>query len=156
MDEGSFRPRAAETEYRDRAPYQSRPDRIAFWALILALVAMVAGAASARAGSGGVGSGGGGGGGSADGSRYTKIWDGYSQKEQRWAHKTSDCESGGDPKAIGGGGEYRGAFQFTKPTWRRAPKSPGGDPIKYRWKTQAVVAVSLKHKEGTGAWPVCG
>lgn len=152
MDEGNFRSRAA-TEYADRGEYRSRPDRIAFWALILAVVAMVAGAASARAGSGGVGSGGSGGG---DESRYSVIWDGYSHKDKRWARHTSECESGGDPKAIGGGGAYRGAFQFTKQTWKRAPKSPGGDPIKYRWNTQAVVAVSLKHKEGTSAWPNCG
>jgi Transglycosylase-like domain len=153
MDEGSYRPRAA-TEYRGRAEYRSRPDRIAFWALILALVAMIAGAASARAGSGGVGTGSGGT--STNETRYAKIWDGYSHRDKRWAHRTSDCESGGDPKAIGGDGRYRGAFQFTRQTWRRAPKSPGGDPIRHPWKTQAVVAVSLKHREGTSAWPNCG
>jgi hypothetical protein len=153
MDEGSYRPRAA-TEFEGRGEYRSRPDRIAFWALILAVVAMIAGAASARAGTGGVGSGGDGGGGG--GSRYDNIWDGYSSKDHRWARRTSECESGGDPKAIGGGGKYRGAFQFTRDTWRHAPKSPGGDPIKYRWKVQAVVAVALKHREGTSPWPVCG
>jgi hypothetical protein len=40
-----------------------RPDRVALWAVGLAVVAMVAGAASAKAVSGGVGPGGGGGGG---------------------------------------------------------------------------------------------
>lgn len=44
----------------------ARPDRVALWAVVLAVVAMIAGAASARAGdSGGLGSGGGGAGGGA-------------------------------------------------------------------------------------------
>jgi hypothetical protein len=150
MDEG-FRTRGS-TAYRDRASTQARPDRIAFWALMLAVVAMVAGAASARAGSGGVGDGSR----SGQSSKYAAIWDGFSHKDKRWARKTSECESGGNPKALGGGGRYRGAFQFTRQTWRHAPKSPGGDPIDYPWKTQAVVAVKLKHREGTSPWPNCG
>ena len=63
------------------------------------------------------------------------------------------CESGKDPKAIGGNGMYRGAFQFMKSTWRVSPKSPGGDPIAYTYKTQAVVAVALKHRDGTRPGP---
>jgi Lytic transglycolase/Putative peptidoglycan binding domain len=72
MSEGSYRPRAA-TEYRreDRS-LSARPDRIALWAVVLALVAMVAGAASARAGSGGTGSGGDGGGGGYPGMEFGK------------------------------------------------------------------------------------
>jgi Lytic transglycolase/Putative peptidoglycan binding domain len=64
MSEGSNRPWGV-TEDRPTAPrsLSSRPDRVALWAVILALVAMVAGAASARAGSGGTGTGGGDGGG---------------------------------------------------------------------------------------------
>ena len=62
MSEGEHRPRAG-TEYgRSARSISSRPDRVALWAVILALVAMVAGAASARAGSGGTGTGDGGGG----------------------------------------------------------------------------------------------
>ena len=154
MNEGSYRPQAA-TEYdaADRS-LAARPDRVALWAVVLAVVAMLAGAASARAGSGGTGPDSGGGG--TTGSRYDRLWDGFSRKDKRWAHRTSECESGQDPKAIGGGGTYRGAFQFMRSTWRAAPKSPGGDPIDYSWRTQAVVAVSLKHRDGTGAWPVCG
>jgi hypothetical protein len=48
----------AETEYRRRqaeSPIIRRPDRIALWAVGLAIVAMVAAAASAHAGSGGTG-----------------------------------------------------------------------------------------------------
>jgi hypothetical protein len=51
---------------------------------------------------------------------------------------------------------YRGAFQFMKSTWRTSPKSPGGDPIRFTYKTQAVVAVHLKKRAGTSPWPVCG
>jgi hypothetical protein len=88
--------------------------------------------------------------------RYRRIWRSFSDRDRRWARRTGECESGNDPNAIGGGGRYRGAFQFLRRTWRNAPRSPGGDPIRYGWRTQAVVAVSLKHKVGTSPWPVCG
>ena len=89
-------------------------------------------------------------------SRYSRIWDRVSRRNKRWASRTARCESGKDPNAIGGGGRYRGAFQFMKSTWRTSPKSPGGDPIDYSYKTQAVVAVKLKKRDGAGHWPVCG
>lgn len=155
MDERFARAQARPTEYRrSPSPADSRPDRFALWAVGMAVIAMIAGVASAQAASGGIGT-------SGDGStssenRYAKIWDGYSAKNKRWARRTSECESGGDPKAIGGGGLYRGAFQFMRSTWKSAPKSPGGDPIRYRWKTQAVVAVALKREDGAGHWPNCG
>jgi hypothetical protein len=162
MDE-AFTPSRAETEYRrTRERPAPRPDRYALWAVVMAVIAMIAGVATADAGAsgGGIGTGGGGGGGGADakqaGSRYAGIWEGYSQRNRRWARSTSQCESGGDPNAIGGGGKYRGAFQFLRSTWRNSPKSPGGDPIRYSWKTQAVVAVELKQRDGAGHWPVCG
>src|SRR5829696_7394868 len=50
----------AETEYRRRqSPIIRRPDRIALWAVGMAVVGMVAAAASAHAGSGGTGATGG-------------------------------------------------------------------------------------------------
>ena len=58
-------------------------------------------------------------------------------------------------KAVGGG-RYRGAFQFMRSTWKNSPRSPGGDPIAYPYRTQAVVAVLLKRRDGAGHWPVCG
>jgi len=88
--------------------------------------------------------------------KYTRIYDGFKLKDKRWARTTSSCESGGDPDAIGGGGAYRGAFQFMRSTWKASPRSPGGDPIAYPYKTQAVVAVLLMHRDGAGHWPVCG
>ncbi len=128
--------------------------------VLAAIVAALAGAATATASSGGVGpdtkaA-------TSDGdkregtSKYSRLWDRVSSRNKRWARRTSQCESGGDPNAIGGGGTYRGAFQFMKSTWRTSPKSPGGDPIDYSYKTQAVVAVALKKRDGAGHWPVCG
>ena len=90
------------------------------------------------------------------GDKYAAIWDETSRRDKRWARKTAECESGKDPNAIGGGGQYRGAFQFLKSTWKASPKSPGGDPIDYPYRTQAVVAVALKNRDGAGHWPVCG
>ena len=89
-------------------------------------------------------------------SKYKRLWRRTSRHNKHWANRTAECESGKDPNAIGGGGRYRGAFQFMKSTWRTSPKSPGGDPIDYSYKTQAVVAVALKKRDGAGHWPVCG
>lgn len=93
---------------------------------------------------------------SAREAKYDLLWDKVSRRDKRWARSTAGCESGHDPKAIGGGGAYRGAFQFMKSTWRHSPKSPGGDPIDYPYRTQAVVAVALKRQDGAGHWPNCG
>jgi hypothetical protein len=90
------------------------------------------------------------------GSKYKRLWRKTSRHNKHWANKTAECESGKDPNAIGGGGQYRGAFQFMKSSWKNAPKTPGGDPIDYGYKTQAVVAVALKKHMGTKPWPVCG
>lgn len=90
------------------------------------------------------------------GDKYAAIWERIDRSDKRWARATAECESGGDPDAIGGGGAYRGAFQFMKSTWKAAPKSPGGDPIKHPYRTQAVVAVALKHRDGPSHWPHCG
>jgi soluble lytic murein transglycosylase-like protein len=93
---------------------------------------------------------------SGGGDKYQRLWDNVSRRDKRWASHTAKCESGKNPDAVGGGGLYRGAFQFMRSTWRHAPKSPGGDPIKYPYRTQAVVAVFLKKRDGTGHWPNCG
>jgi hypothetical protein len=88
--------------------------------------------------------------------KYERIWRSLTGRERGWANSTAECESGRNPRAIGGGGMYRGAFQFMKSTWRASPKSPGGDPIAFPYRTQAVVAVMLMRRDGAGAWPVCG
>jgi Transglycosylase-like domain len=89
--------------------------------------------------------------------RYQRLWDGLSDRNHRWARRTSQCESGKDRNIHGGGGTYHGAFQFMLSTWRSSPKSPGGDPHRYSWKTQAVVAIYLKKRDGARQhWPNCG
>ena len=158
MSDRPTRVRAA-TETQTSAPDASRTERLRIAltgaAVAGALSMLMIGATTALGGSGGVSSGGGGDGGG--GSRYDKMWDGFSSKDHHWAHRTSQCESGGDPKIHGGGGTYHGAFQFMKSTWQSSPKSPGGDPHTYRWRTQAVVAVKLKHRDGARThWPNCG
>ena len=128
-------------------------------ATLTALIAIALPADPAPAASGGLVAGGGteSGGHATEAGRYTRLWHQHvTAAERRWAHRTADCESGGDPNALGLGGRYRGAFQFTLPAWRTSPKSPGGDPIDYSYRTQAVVAVMLKRKLGAAPWPVCG
>jgi hypothetical protein len=122
----------------------------------LALTGVWGAAAQAGSGGTGVGSGGGGKGDGSASDRYERMWNNFSKKEKRWAHRTSECESGQQTKIHGGGGSYHGAFQFMLSTWRNAPKSPGGDPHKRTWKTQAVVAVKLKNRDGAHHWPNCG
>ena len=82
--------------------------------------------------------------------KYERIWRSFRPSERRWANRTAECESGRNPRAIGGGGMYRGAFQFMKSTWRASPRSPGGDPIAFSYRTQAVVAVLLMRRDGAG------
>ncbi|HET6830858.1 MAG TPA: transglycosylase family protein [Solirubrobacterales bacterium] len=154
--------RPAASHMTPSSPAAARPRTVLSGLLAAAVVvlALALGGAPGAAASGGIGTGGpsdareGGGGRTAP--KYVRIWDRTSKRNKRWARKTAECESGRDPKAIGGGGLYRGAFQFLKSTWRTSPKSPGGDPIRYTYKTQAVVAVALKKRVGTGPWPVCG
>jgi hypothetical protein len=88
--------------------------------------------------------------------KYQRHWNKVSKKDKRWAKKVGYCESGNDPNMTALGGRYRGAFMFTRDAWRTSPKTPGGDPVNFAWKTQAVVAVALKKRDGTGPWPVCG
>jgi transglycosylase-like protein len=93
--------------------------------------------------------------------RHKEIYDGLwkrkvSPENKRWARKVAACESGNDADAIGADGLYRGAFQFSLSTWRSSPRSPGGDPIAFSYKTQAFVAVRLKGRSGSSPWPNCG
>jgi transglycosylase-like protein len=127
---------------------------------LMAVAALIGGTAvamssAALASSGGTGATSGGDS-KGGGGKYERLWRKTSRHNKHWANKTAECESGRDPNAIGGGGRYRGAFQFMRSSWHHAPKTPGGDPIDYGYKTQAVVAVALKKREGTKPWPVCG
>jgi hypothetical protein len=64
------------------------------------------------------------------------------------------CESGGDPTAIGGGGLYRGKYQFTYETW--ASVGGSGDPAAAPEAEQDARAAALLARDGAGHWPVCG
>jgi hypothetical protein len=88
---------------------------------------------------------------------YDGVWRRNVQPpRKRWARRVADCESGRNPNALGYDGKYRGAFQFSLSTWRHAPRSPGGDPVAYSYRTQAFVAVRLMRRDGKGHWPSCG
>jgi len=64
------------------------------------------------------------------------------------------CESGGNPRAIGGGGLYRGMFQFDQRTWNAVGGS--GDPAAASVAEQVKRAEILYAQSGPGQWPVCG
>jgi hypothetical protein len=64
------------------------------------------------------------------------------------------CESGGDPHAIGGGGAYRGKYQFDYGTW--ASVGGSGDPAAAPEAEQDRRAQILLDRSGTSPWPVCG
>jgi soluble lytic murein transglycosylase-like protein len=64
------------------------------------------------------------------------------------------CESGGDPRAIGGGGRYRGKYQFDYGTW--ASVGGSGDPAAASEAEQDVRAALLYQRAGASPWPVCG
>jgi hypothetical protein len=66
----------------------------------------------------------------------------------------AQCESGGDPTAIGGGGLYRGKYQFSYGTWQSVGGS--GDPAAAPEAEQDRRAAMLLARSGTGQWPVCG
>jgi hypothetical protein len=64
------------------------------------------------------------------------------------------CESGGNPSAIGGGGQFRGKYQFTYSTW--AAVGGSGDPAAASEAEQDQRAAALYSSAGAGQWPVCG
>jgi hypothetical protein len=64
------------------------------------------------------------------------------------------CESGGNPAAIGGGGAYRGKYQFDYGTW--ASVGGSGDPAAAPEAEQDARAAALLSRSGTSPWPVCG
>ncbi len=67
--------------------------------------------------------------------------------------KIAACESGGDPRAIGGGGLYRGKYQFHTGTWQSVGGE--GDPAQASEAEQDKRAAILLARSGPGQWPVC-
>jgi hypothetical protein len=64
------------------------------------------------------------------------------------------CESGGNPSAVGGGGQFRGKYQFTYGTW--ASVGGSGDPAAASEAEQDRRAAMLYARSGSSPWPVCG
>jgi len=64
------------------------------------------------------------------------------------------CESHGNPRAIGGGGSFRGKYQFTYGTW--AAVGGKGDPAAASEAEQDKRAALLLQRSGSSPWPVCG
>jgi len=64
------------------------------------------------------------------------------------------CESHNNPRASGGGGAYRGLYQFSFSAWRVVGGS--GDPAAAPRSEQTWRAWLLLSRHGSGHWPVCG
>jgi transglycosylase-like protein len=67
--------------------------------------------------------------------------------------RIAECESHGNPRSIGGGGAYRGMFQFSQDTWNSV--GGHGDPVKATVGEQVRRAEILLARSGPGQWPVC-
>jgi hypothetical protein len=97
--------------------------------------------------------------------RWLRTADGrsfaFKQKVQRrvpgWGkanlRSIAACESHNNPRAVGGGGTYRGLYQFSFSTWRVV--GGYGDPAAAsRWE-QTWRAWLLLSRHGSGHWPMC-
>jgi Transglycosylase-like domain len=69
-------------------------------------------------------------------------------------HAIAACESRHNPRAVGGGGSFRGMYQFTFGTWRVVGGT--GDPAAAPRTEQTWRAWLLLSRHGSGHWPVCG
>jgi hypothetical protein len=66
----------------------------------------------------------------------------------------AQCESGGDPTAVSPSGQYRGKYQFSRPTWESVGGT--GDPAAAPEAVQDALAQKLYAQQGASPWPVCG
>lgn len=65
----------------------------------------------------------------------------------------AECESGGDPTRVSASGQYRGKYQFDRPTWRSVGGK--GDPAEASEAEQDRRAKKLMDSRGPSAWPAC-
>lgn len=74
------------------------------------------------------------------------------------AVRVANCESKLNPKAVGGGGLYRGLFQQHKGYWPDRAKSSGfGGWSAFNGRANAFVSLDMAKRSGwTSHWPVCG
>jgi peptidoglycan hydrolase-like protein with peptidoglycan-binding domain len=68
--------------------------------------------------------------------------------------RIAECESGGNPRAVSPGGQYRGKYQFSRETWRGLGGS--GDPADAPEWLQDRLALKLYRQRGSAPWPNCG
>jgi hypothetical protein len=67
--------------------------------------------------------------------------------------RIAECESGGNPRAVSPGGQYRGKYQFSVDTWQNLGGS--GDPADAPEAEQDRIALKLYRRSGTAPWPNC-
>jgi peptidoglycan hydrolase-like protein with peptidoglycan-binding domain len=67
--------------------------------------------------------------------------------------RIAECESGGNPRAVSPGGQYRGKYQFSRETWRALGGT--GDPADAPEWQQDRLALKLYRQAGTSPWPNC-
>jgi hypothetical protein len=80
--------------------------------------------------------------------RAVPSWGKQYLRSIRW------CESRNNPRAVGGGGAYRGLYQFSISTWYVVGGK--GDPAAAVRHEQTWRAWLLLSRHGAGHWPVCG
>ena len=66
----------------------------------------------------------------------------------------AQCESSGNPRAVGGGGLYFGLYQFNLGTWHGV--GGVGNPVDASPAEQTYRAKLLYRNRGSQPWPVCG
>jgi peptidoglycan hydrolase-like protein with peptidoglycan-binding domain len=74
-------------------------------------------------------------------------------KLPRMLRLIADCESGGNPRAVSPGGQYRGKYQFSLSTWHNL--GGDGDPVDASEGEQDRLALKLYRRSGTAPWPNC-
>jgi hypothetical protein len=74
-------------------------------------------------------------------------------KLPRILRQIAECESGGNPRAVSPGGQYRGKYQFSLETWHNLGGS--GDPADASEAEQDRIALKLYRRSGTAPWPNC-
>jgi hypothetical protein len=69
-------------------------------------------------------------------------------------HALAVCESGDNPRSVGGGGKFFGLYQFTVGTWHSVGGT--GNPRDASRAEQTKRAKLLYQRRGSAPWPVCG
>jgi peptidoglycan hydrolase-like protein with peptidoglycan-binding domain len=86
-------------------------------------------------------------------SRAVRRTSGRSVRLPAILRRIAECESGGNPRAISPGGQYRGKYQFSRETWRGL--GGRGDPADAPEWLQDRMALKLYRQSGTAPWPNC-